>query len=205
MKTLCSFALVLSSLLFAIPAHADSAVASYDVTGTLSLSSVTGNPVTESISYSFVLDYAPTTIPGETGFTGRVDGAINFTSNGPLALFTNATLVSINPVDFNYLEFTNGPGYSADAIDVKLFNINIVPTPGPPTLGSEIDFFACDAACVADGFSLEENGTGTFTAVDPPSNQVPETSSLFMLLVGIAALTALLQNRNRSRGRRCNA
>jgi hypothetical protein len=179
---------------FASRAQADGSnpvLATYDVTGNLTIVGNAGctGACTESVSYSFMLDYTSTSnSPIDTSYDPVQQGPFSISSSGPLNLDTGHCCSNFAPSS-GLLEITNGvtPGTTDgyDEIDIQLlFGAN---PSTPPTLGYA-DIFACESTACVQNFSTY--GTATYGQAIPidgafSATAVPEPPVWMLLLSGL--------------------
>jgi hypothetical protein len=172
-------------------------LATYDITGSFK---ITGNNAcsgtcTQTVSYSFLLDYNTTThSPVGTTYDPVQQGGFNLSSSGPLSL-TTGSCCSNFASDSGVIEITNGvtgttTGY--DEIDLQLIfgnNPNAAPTLG------YAEIFACASSkCVQD---FNPYGIATYGVAIPitstqfSATAVPEPPVWLLLLSGLLGLALL--------------
>ena len=163
--------------------YADAGTAAYDVSGSLSIAS----PIaTETIDFSFQLDYYPTMQPGCGCDAALVDPVIG--SIGPLQEFTTTNGLASQ----GYVGFFNGAGDEIDLFE----NLGLGVSPNPPEFTGTASFFSCQSAACQLAFPGEQPlGYGIYSGTASVAvTQVigtPEPSSWLMLALGVLAVVAL--------------
>lgn len=138
----------------------------YDVTGSMSVTGPTG--VTETVTFSFQLDYPAGATAGEVSpiySLGTVTGPAQITSTGPL----NFGLPDENASSQGYIAFFDSAG---DEYDLELNDFVI-----PATFGDGSELFSCFSVACAQAFGVAVGQQGIFlpgtssvtiTPVQPP-------------------------------------
>jgi len=181
-------------------ARADSTgvVATYDVTGTLTITgnNVCSGPCVESVNFAFQMNYSYDSADGV--YLGMSPGTTILSYSGPLGPFTAAA------------PCCSGMLYGRGADDLTTAQGDIIDfyttwdatQPGPPT-PMYSDFFMCSSAtCITDfspnGQSVANGVIGT-VAFNTQLVSTPEPSTVVMLVAGFLGFICLATLRKRVR------
>jgi hypothetical protein len=205
-KLLLSMAVLLVCVCTARADGSSSTVAQYDITGSLTLAgnNACGGTCTETVNFSFTLDYNSTSSsPVGTSYDPVQQGPFSLSASGPMSLSTGNCCSNFSPSS-GVIEITNGVTGTLnnyDEIDLQLiFGSN---PNSAPTLGYA-EIFACGStACVQDfsPYGIATYGeaipisSAQLTATSMPVPEPPVWMLLFSGLVGLILLRAIFMQR----------